>query len=152
MSRAYQFSCSSSTNFVLKNSGNYWFLCSAYSTLSFQLNTIGLDMKIAYPANGWALTIWLRRLHGRYMRKIGVTPQSYLLFKATPSQNFTWSHLSWEILTLAGLLFDQLILQSSLANKRRGEKILRATGHLIHNSLANSIDPTYYWLIILAKV
>lgn len=55
-------------------------------------------------------------------------------------------------MTLAELLFDQLMLWSSVANTRRGEQILRATEHLIYSSLTNSIDITYSWLIILAQV
>lgn len=61
------------------------------------LETIGLDLKAVYPANGLALTIWPRCLNGRYMRMIGVTPQSYILFKAaTPSQSFMVTPISRE--------------------------------------------------------
>lgn len=58
--------------------------------------TVGLDMKAAFPANGLALTIWPRCPNGRYLSKIGVTPQSYLLLKQLlPGQNLdAYSHLS----------------------------------------------------------
>lgn len=65
-------------------------ILSSLSTYLMVIQTRGLDMKTAHSANVLTLIVCPRCLNWRYLRKVDVTPQSYLLLK----QTLPWPELS----------------------------------------------------------